>query len=609
MTNGAAPSTATPLLLRVADAILSALPAGSAATRESIAELLASPPDPALGDLAFPCFKLAKALRKAPPVIASELAAALAGVTPFEDVRPTGPYVNVRLSPAVLAEHVLPPLARGLPPRVANGERVMVEFSQPNTHKAFHVGHMRNLCLGDAIVRLLRSEGNDVIAANYLGDVGAHIAKCLWWYLDVLDPKHRTPPTEGRGEWLGELYSAASSKLDELEEAAKTDELAKEQLAAVRARTTEILKQLEAREPEITAVWMETRSWSLTDFDEIYRWSMVDFDRVFYESEVDEPAHGIVDEYLKAGVFHESDGAIGIVNAEVKHMPFFMLRKRDGTTLYATKDLALARLKFEEHRIDRSIYVVDSRQSDHFRHVFLTLGKMGFAQAKRCEHVPYEMVELTSGAMATRKGNVILFRALRETMLAHLNERYLAKYRGEWPDDEIDRCAHLLALGAIRYGMLSRDVNQKIVFDMDAWLELEGNTGPYLQYTTARFGSILRKGAESGVVPDRALLDGADRTSAVLGALVQAEERELLLVLDGLPRAVSQAASGLRPSVLCAYLHELAKVANRFVNAKQCRVLQSEGDVRTARVLLVEATANALRWGLARLGILSPPRM
>jgi arginyl-tRNA synthetase len=323
---------------------------------------------------------------------------------------------------------------------------------------------------------------------------------------------------------------------------------------------------------------------------------------VFYESEVDEPSHHIVDEFLEKGVFHESDGAIGIVNAEVKHMPFFMLRKRDGTSLYGTKDLALARLKFEEHRIDRSIYVVDTRQSDHFRHVFLTLAKMGFEQAKRCEHVPYEMVELPSGAMATRRGNVILFRALREAMLRHLQERYLAKYRGDWPDDEIDRCAHLLALGAIRYGMLSRDVNQKIVFDMDAWLELEGNTGPYLQYATARLGSILRKGAEAGVVPDLS-------ASAVLGALVHPEERELVLALDGLPRAVSQAAASLRPSVLCAYLHELAKLANRFVNAKHCRVLQSEGDVRTARLLLVLATANAMRWGLARLGILAPPRL
>ncbi len=612
MTQGAPPSPATPLFSRVADAVLAALPAESGATRESIAEMLAAPPDPTLGDLAFPCFKLAKALKKAPPAIATELAGELDGRGPFAAAQPSGAYVNLKLQPGVLAQLVLPGLARGLsePRAREGGDRVMVEFSQPNTHKAFHVGHMRTLFLGDALVRLLRAEGHDVIAANYLGDVGAHIAKCLWWYLDVLAPEERKAPAEGRGEWLGELYSAASNRIDELEDAAKHgNEAAVAELATVRARFTDILKQLEARDPELTAVWMETRSWSLTEFDEIYRWSMVDFDRVFYESEVDEPSHHIVDEFLAKGVFHESDGAIGIVNAEVKHMPFFMLRKRDGTSLYATKDLALARLKFEEHRIDRSIYVVDTRQSDHFRHVFLTLAKMGFAQAKRCEHVPYEMVELPSGAMATRKGNVILFRALREAMLAHLQARYLAKYRGDWPDDEIDRCAHLLALGAIRYGMLSRDVNQKIVFDMDAWLELEGNTGPYLQYATARLGSILRKGAETGVVPDLGVLDNAERADAVLGALAHAEERELVLALDGLPRAVSQAAASLRPSVLCAYLHELAKLANRFVNAKHCRVLQSEGDVRTARVLLVQATANAMRWGLARLGILAPPRL
>ncbi|MBC8070575.1 MAG: arginine--tRNA ligase, partial [Deltaproteobacteria bacterium] len=304
-----------------------------------------------------------------------------------------------------------------------------------------------------------------------------------------------------------------------------------------------------------------------------------------------------------------SDGAVGIFNEEVKHMPFFMLRKRDGTSLYATKDLALARLKFEEHKIDRSIYVVDSRQSDHFRHVFLTLAKMGFTQAARCEHVPYEMVELPTGAMAARSGNVILFRALREGMVGHVVSHYLEKYRGEWPDAEIEACAHQLALGAIKYGMLSRDVNQKIVFELEAWLELEGNTGPYLQYASARVGSILRKAEEAGQPIDRALLEQPARTHEVLATLVQPEERELVAVLDGLRPAAAQAAAGLRPSLLCTYLHELAKAANRFVNAKHCRVLQSEGDLRIARVWLMAATHDALRWGLARLGIVAPSRL
>jgi arginyl-tRNA synthetase len=596
----------TALQQAVAAAIAAALPDGATIDVAEVAQNLGRPPDPTMGDLAFPCFKLAKALRKAPPQIATDLAAALAGVALFTGVRTSGAYVNVTLDLGAAAKLVLPDLAAGAPADVPHRPlRVMVEFSQPNTHKAFHVGHMRNLCLGDALVRLLRADGYEVIAANYLGDVGAHIAKCLWWYLDVLTPAQRVPPATARGEWLGELYSQASNRLDALDESAKAgDADAARDLAAARARTTEILQKLEARDPELTRVWAETRAWSLEDFDEIYRWCGVVFDRVFYESEVDEAGLALVEQYLDKGVFVRSEGAVGIVNDEVKHMPFFMLRKRDGTSLYATKDLALARLKFEEHHIDRSIYVVDTRQSDHFRHVFLTLGKMGFAQAARCEHVPYEMVELPSGPMATRTGNVIPFRALRERMTSHLLERYLAKYRDEWSDAEIEQCAHVLALGAIRYGMLSRDTNQKIVFDLEAWLELEGNTGPYLQYSAARVGSILRRAVEQGIAiaPDAVL-------TTPLGALEQPEERELVLALDGLRAAAAQAAAGLRPSILCTYLHELAKSANRFVNSKQCRVLQAEGDARAARLVLVAAAHGALRWGLLRLGIEAPARM
>ncbi len=599
----------TPLRRQAAETIAAALDHDAPLGAQEVMDLLAIPPDRSLGDLAFPCFKLAKALRTPPPKIAADLAGRLAHSAIFAEATAAGGYVNLRLALGAAAALVLPEMVDGLPEPTANrSERVMVEYSQPNTHKAFHVGHMRNLCLGDALVRLLRADGYEVIAANYFGDVGAHISKCLWWYLDRLTDAERVPPASGRGEWLGELYSSASNQLDAWEEAAKTgDETAAAQLAQARARTTEILLALEAREPAMTAEWQKTRAWSLDEFAEIYHWCGVQFDHLFYESEVDEAGLRIVEEYLAKGVFSESDGAVGVINEEVKHMPFFMLRKRDGTSLYSTKDLALARRKFDEHRIDRSIYVVDSRQSDHFRHVFLTLKKMGFTQADACHHVPYEMVELPSGPMAGRKGNVVLFRALRENMVAHVVDNYLAKYRGEWSDAEIGRCAHQLALGAIKYGMLARDVNQKIVFDMAAWLELEGNTGPYIQYATARAGSILRKVDEAGVkVPSL-----ADRSHAaeLLAALAEPEERELVTALDGLRPAVIQAARSLRPSLLCSELFELAKATNRFMTSKNCRVVQSDGNVRLARVALVAAAASALRWGLGRLGIEAPARM
>jgi arginyl-tRNA synthetase len=598
------------LAAAVARALHPVLPAAANLSEEDVAASLSSPPDPALGDFAFPCFKLAKALRKGPPQIAAEIAAALGepgGL--FARAVATGPYVNLTLDLGRASALVLPRLARGEPVRrESTGVRVMVEFSQPNTHKAFHVGHMRNLCLGDALVRLLRVAGDDVVAANYLGDVGAHIAKCLWWYLDRLPD--RTPPADRRGEWLGELYAAASNQLEEWEEQAKAgDAAAAAALQQAKARTSEILHRLEAREPEIMAVWRETREWSLEEFREIYDWCDVRFDRVFYESEVDEPGLKLVEEYLEKGVFVVSEGAVGIVNEEVKHMPFFMLRKQDGTSLYSTKDLALARLKFEEYRIDRSIYVVDVRQSDHFRHVFLTLKKMGFPQADRCQHVPYEMVELPDGPMAGRKGNVVLFRSLRQQMTAHLRKTWFHNYEGQWPADEIEAAEHAVALGAIKYGMLNRDVNQKIIFDLAAWLNLDGNTGPYLQYTGARAGSILRECGEVGKTLDPALLDSDDLAREALAHLREQPERDLVLALDRLPQVLFSAAEQLRPSIVCTYAFDLCRAFNQFYNTKSCRVKPAEGPLLQARLLLVHAFIHALREALQTLGIAIPRRM
>ncbi len=583
------------------------LPDGNGLTVADVHDALTTPPDPTMGDLAFPCFKLAKALRKGPPQIAAELARTLtSGLEPgapgiIARAVAAGPYVNLHLDLGQAAAMVLIPLVRAdfhAPP--ASGTRVMVEYSQPNTHKAFHVGHLRNLCLGDALVRLLRADGDEVVAANYLGDVGAHIAKCLWWYLDRLGAPE--PPPSHRGEWLGEVYSAASNQLELWEEQAKAGEAAAATaLLAAKARTTLLLQQLEARDPELLQVWSRTRQWSLDDFAEIYAWLGVHFDRVFYESEVDEPGLQLVDEFLQKGTFIVSEGAVGVVNDEIKHMPFFMLRKRDGTGLYATKDLALARLKFEEYRIDRSIYVVDVRQSDHFRHVFLTLKKMGFDQAERCQHVPYEMVELPDGPMATRKGNVILFRSLRQQMVDRIRSEYLDAFKDSWSAAEIAATADAVAIGAIKYGMLARDVNQKIVFDMSAWLQLTGNTGPYLQYTHARALSILDKCAEVGKTLH------PDTSASTTAALVEPSERALVLALDRLPAAVHSAAQQLRPALLCTYLFELAQTFNGF-NAS-CPVKPSEGDQLQARLLLVTATATALRHALGLLGIPAPRRM
>lgn len=574
-----------------------------------IASLLGPPPKPEMGDLAFPCFRLSKPLKQGPPKIAQMLAEALAdqvGRGLIAALEPAGPYLNLRLVPVEVARILLPAWARGeLPEFAAAGGKVMIEYSQPNTHKAFHVGHMRNLCLGDSLVRLLRATGHEVIAANYLGDVGTHVAKCLWG-MEALEVGE--PPTQARGEWLGEIYARAAIQLEDWEQAGKAgDAEAAAKYAAARARMTEILLGIEHRQPPYHRQWLETRQWSLDDFAEIYAWTDVHFDRVFYESEVDEPGLKLVDEFLAKGVFAESQGAIGIHNPEIKHMPFFMLRKSDGTSLYATKDLALARMKFEEYGIDRSIYVVDARQSDHFKQVFLTLKKMGFTQAERCEHVAYEMVELPEGAMSSRKGNVILFRALREQLAAALERRHFDAQRDKLSEAEIAEAIHQVSLGAIKYGMLARDNNQKIVFDMDKWTDVQGGDGgPTLQYVAARSASLLRKARERDMVLNPALLEPGAELPA--GEFSHPAEQALLQAIAGLPSAVAQAAQTLRPSMVCTQIYTLTKAYNRF--QQECDVIhQTDPDVVQARLLMVTATRAALSWGLSLLGIPAPERM
>jgi arginyl-tRNA synthetase len=576
---------------------------------DAIADLLAPPPKPELGEFAFPCFRLAKALRGAPPKIAAELAAKLdaeARGPLIAEATAAGPYLNLKLHPHEAARILLSAWARGERPEYPHtDQQIMVEYSQPNTHKAFHVGHLRNVCLGDSIVQLLRATGNQVVAANYLGDVGTHVAKCLWGLEALTD---EPPPSEGRGEWLGAIYARAAIQLEDWETAGKAgDADAAAKYAAARARMSEILRGIETRHPVYYQEWLRTRQWSLDEFEQIYAWAGVHFDRVFYESEVDEAGLAIVDEFLAKGVFVESRGAIGIENPELPHMPFFMLRKSDGTGLYATKDLALARMKFEEFGIDRSIYVVDARQSDHFKQVFLTLKKMGFAQAERCEHVGYEMVELPDGAMSSRKGNVISFRALREQLAEALDKKFFAALRSEWPTEEIETAIHQVSLGAIKYGMLARDNNQKIVFDMDKWTDVQGGDGgPTLQMVCARTSSVLRKAEERGMTLDAALLQGEVATAP--GTLVEPAERMLLQALIGLPGAVAHAAAALRPTGVCGQLYVIAKAYNRF--QQECDVIhQTDRGVIQARLLLVAATREALRWGLSLLGIPAPARM
>ncbi|MEC9296449.1 MAG: arginine--tRNA ligase, partial [SAR324 cluster bacterium] len=374
-------------------------------------ELVEQPPNPEMGDYALPCFSFAKSLRRSPVKIAEELAEKLQSLLSPEStvtaIQATGAYLNFTVSAVAMAEAVLPDIFNGTYFKEASKialERVMIEYSQPNTHKGFHVGHMRNVALGDSLTRIYKYNGYDVVGVNYIGDVGAHIAKCLWYFRNH---NTETPPQHFRGEWLGELYSQAVKKLDDAEG---------EEKIKFQQEVSHILQKLEAKDKAFTEEWEMTREWSMQDFHEIYEWLDVNFDHIFYESEVDEEGRKIVIEGEEKGTFERSEGAIG-VNLEAEDLGFFMLLKSDGNTLYATKDLALAQRKFDKFGVKRSIYVVGAEQTLHFKQVFATLKRMGYSQVDRCFHLPYALVVLPEGKMSSRAGNIFLFSQLRKEII------------------------------------------------------------------------------------------------------------------------------------------------------------------------------------------------
>ncbi len=549
---------------------------------------LERPPEAHLGDYALPCFRLAKDLKRKPPEIASSIAAALPAANPewIDKVETAGAFLNITLKPAALARFLIPHLRQGTyfdRLKLADRPRVMIEYSQPNTHKAFHVGHMRNVALGDALGRIYEACSFPVIMANYIGDEGAHIAKCLWY----IEKNKLKAPTERRGEWLGEMYTQATHTLEDA---------TPEQAPVYHAEVSAVLRAIESKKGDIYEEWRATRQWSLDDFSEIYSWIGARFDQFFYESEVSEESQVIVDEYLQNQVFAESDGAIGLDLKEEK-LGFVIVRKRDGNTTYATKDLALARVKYRQFQIKKSIYCVGSEQNLHFKQVFRTLEKMGFSEAKDCFHLSYGMVVLPEGKMSSRKGNIIKFRELRERMEQELDKN-LEKYRGEWSEQEIQDIRQKLSVGAIRYGMICSDPAKDIVFDLKDWLSFEGNTGPYLMYSYARTRSILRKAQEQAYLPSDShleLLDGPD-------------ERELLRHLNDLNGVIQQSCEQNKPSLLCHHIFNTCKVYNRFL--AQVQVLKAETDqLRSARLSLLEALSQGLKYSLSLLGLEPPERM
>jgi arginyl-tRNA synthetase len=464
-------------------------------------------------------------------------------------------------------------------------ERVMVEFSQPNTHKAFHVGHLRNLILGGALSNILAFAGFDTIRANYLGDIGWHVIKWLWCYL-----KYHTneEPQGDRTRWMQDIYSEATRLVEEKPE--------------YEAEARKIFARWDAQDTQLVELWQKTRQWSIEGFKEIYDILGEKFDVFFYESEFEEPGKVIVEDLIKRGLAVDERPSGGpvvikldeILNLSKETYRVLVLLRSDGTSLYATKDLPLAIRKFEEWRVDRSIYVIDVRQSLYLKQIFKTLELMGYDQAKKCYHFSYEIVNLPGNVtMSSREGTVVMFDDLLEEAFARAVAIIDEKNPDLDPSLKVE-VSRTVALGALKYPLLAVDNNKIATFDWDRALDFEGQASPYIQYAHVRANSILTRAGE---------LPTASEPSYEL----HPAEIELLDRLSQFPEMVKRSAADYKPLLIANYVYELAQDFTSFY--QHCPVLQAEPAIRNFRLRLTAAARQVLANGLNLLGISTPDVM
>jgi arginyl-tRNA synthetase len=479
----------------------------------------------------------------------------------------------------------------------AKSETVMVEYAQPNTHHSFHIGHARNTILGEVLARLVEFAGYKTIRASYPGDLGLGVITVMWIY-DKFYKGQEPAGVHERGQWLLKLYVEATNLLEKKENETPEQTAQRE---AYDAERREMYRKWDVGDPYVRDLWRTTREWSLEELREVLQMLDVKMDVWFYESDVDEPSKAIVDELIAKGIADDERPQGGAVIVKIdeklgltkeKYRTNIILRK-DGTTLYLTKDLALAKVKFEQYHVDRSIYVVDSRQSLHLQQAFAILKLWGFPQSEKCYHLGYGFVSLPEGAMSARRGRLVLFKDVADEAVKRVLS-FESEKSGDVSEGEREKVAYQIGMGALIYSMLSVDNNKDIIFDINEALSFDGRTGPYIQNAYVRANSILKKvKAGSEVSFDYELTK---------------HETELVELISRFPQAVQQAADEYRPLVMAAYAYDLANTFHSFYHAVNVQQTENE-KTRNARLRLVMAAKQTIQNALRLLSIQTPEVM
>jgi arginyl-tRNA synthetase len=551
---------------------------------DEIRGMIEIPQEGSMGDYAFPCFRLAKALRKAPPLIAGEIAGSLAGEALFERVEAVNAYVNMFLRKSALVGAVLSAAVsegdRFGSRDVGGNRRVIVEFSSPNIAKPFHIGHIRSTVIGNAINNIYAFLGYDTVRVNHLGDYGTQFGKMIVAYRRWGD----------RAEVERRPIKTLLAYYTRFHDEAKKDPALEDEARRAFAR-------LERGEEEERALWQWFRDESLKEFNRVYDMLGISFDSFAGESFYSDKMGRVLDMLEGKGLLKESDGA-RIVDLSAYDMPPALITKKDGSTLYITRDIAAAVYRKERYGFYKNLYIVASQQNLHFRQWFKVIELMGMDWADECVHIPFGLVSLDDGTMSTREGRVVFLEDVLNRAIERTREIVIEKNVNT---DNVDETARQVGVSAVIFQEVSNNRIKDYVFSWDKILNFDGETGPYVQYGHARASSVLRRG---GAARDAA---PADVGALDLSRLTGESAYGLAKSIYGFPDAVAEAGEKYEPSIVTRHIVDVAQAFNKFYHDEH--ILTDDEAEKRAKLALVFAAKQTLANGLRLLGMAAPERM
>ncbi len=554
------------------------------------------------GDYTLVLFGFVKQLKRSPEQLGAEIGEALVQHNPaiFTAHNTIKGFLNLTIADSYWINFLQSNFGNTrFGAKASNGQKVMVEYSSPNTNKPLHLGHLRNNFLGWSVAQVLKESGYEIIKSCIVNDRGIHICKSMIaWKQFANGATPESTHTKGDhfvGEYYVKFNDEYKKQVDELIADGMSKEEAEKQ-APIMKGTQQMLLDWEAGKPDVIELWKKMNGWVYEGFDVTYKRIGSDFQKMYYESQTYIPGKKFVDEGLKEGIFFKKpDGSVWI-DLTAEGLDEKLVLRKDGTSVYITQDLGLAQQKYEEFKYDKSLYVIADEQNYHMKVLKLILQKFNKPYADGIEHLSYGMVELPTGRMKSREGTVVDADDLIEEMVnvAKNKTEELGKVKDFTPE-ELKELYDTIALGALKFFLLRVDPKKRMVFNPEESIDFHGFTGPFVQYTHARIKSVLRKAQDA-------------KNNGQVGDSLFKLEKDLIISLEQYPTILEQAVAEHNPSVIAIYVFNLAKSFNTFYTEHSVMNAESE-EKKQLRLQLSEMTANVIASGMSLLGIRVPERM